>query len=263
MSGTVAILQARMSSSRLPGKVLAEVRGRPMIAQQIDRLRRAETLDRLVVATSTDASDDPLAALCEDMGIDVHRGSLTDVLDRYYQAAKRWRADTVVRLTGDCPLVDPAVIDALVTFYHDGGYDYASNAVTRTFPKGLDAEVFSFAALEAAWTEAVLPSHREHVTRFFYLNEDKSRFRMGFMTQECDLSALRWTVDYPEDLEFVRRVYDALYPVDPAFAMDAILDLMARQPELARLNAHIDAAETERACQAQDSAYLTGAKGAD
>ena len=156
----LGILQARASSRRLPGKVMKPILGRPMLERQIERLRRARRLDKLVVATSTDPSDDPIAALCRSLAVECFRGSLDDVLDRFYQAARRAAPRAVVRLTGDCPLADPAVIDQLIELHARGGYDYTSNTLTRSYPDGLDAEVTQLHCLEAAWREARLPSER-------------------------------------------------------------------------------------------------------
>ncbi|HXC40611.1 MAG TPA: glycosyltransferase family protein [Burkholderiales bacterium] len=227
---TVAILQARTSSSRLPGKVLKPLFGRPMLARQIERVRRAARLDELVVATSVDASDDALEALCREEGVACFRGSLDDVLDRFYRAAEAQAAETVVRLTGDCPLADPDLIDALVEFFFSGGYDYASNAVPPTFPDGLDAEVLGFGCLRQAWRQATLPSQREHVTSFIYNHPE--RFRVGSYRNPVDLSHLRWTVDEAEDFEMVSGVYAELYPVDPRFGWQDVLRLLERRPEL-------------------------------
>jgi spore coat polysaccharide biosynthesis protein SpsF len=231
----LAILQARMSSTRLPGKVLQPILGRPLLALQLERVARSRCIDQVMIATSEDASDDPLEALGRELGLLVHRGNLHDVLDRYTQAARRVRPATVVRLTGDCPLLDPAVIDEVIGFYADGAYDYASNTIEPTYPDGLDCEVFKFAALERAWLEAKLPSEREHVTPF--LKKHPELFRLGSYKSPVDHSALRWTVDEPEDFAFVRRVYEALYPVDPAFTTDDVLALLAREPGLAAINA--------------------------
>lgn len=230
----LAILQARVSSTRLPGKVLLPLLGKPMLARQIERVRRARRIDRLVVATSDAADDDGIARLCAEEGVDCHRGSLDDVLDRFHGAALRFAPEHVVRLTGDCPLADPAVIDDVIGFYLGGGYDYATNAVQPTFPDGLDVEVFRFACLEQAWREATLPSQREHVTPF--LHGQPQRFRVGHYRQATDLSRLRWTVDEPADFDFVQRVYEALYPANPAFGTADVLRLLARRPELAALN---------------------------
>ena len=233
----LAILQARTSSSRLPGKVLKPILGEPMLARHIKRLRRARHLDPLVVATSTEASDDPLAALCERLGVHCHRGSLNDVLDRFYQAAAPWKPDHLLRLTGDCPLADPQLIDACIDTHLAGDFDYTSNALRPSFPDGLDAEVFRFSCLADAWREASLPSEREHVTSFIYRRPE--RYRIGHHVQDTDLSWLRWTVDRPEDFQVVEAIYQALYPGKPEFTTADILAFLARHPEVARLNADI------------------------
>lgn len=234
-SECVAILQARMSSTRLPGKVLLPIMGRPMLLLQIERLKRCTRIDRLVVATSTDAADDVLHAACLGAGVECYRGSLADVLDRFYQAALRYQPLCVVRLTGDCPLADPAVVDAVVQAFADGGADYVSNTLQPTYPDGLDVEVFTFAALASAWREARLPSEREHVTPFIYGNPRLFRLRNVGLAE--NLSQMRWTVDGPEDLQFVRAVFEALYARNNAFDMKDILDLLQQHPELGEINA--------------------------
>lgn len=238
MMEILAILQARTSSSRLPGKVLRPILGQPMLFRQIERLRRAETLQAIVVATSDDPSDDALAALCADMGLACHRGSLNDVLARVHGACLRYGpARHVVRLTGDCPLADPAVIDMVVRRHLASGADYTTNALQPTWPDGLDIEVMTFGALQRAFAEARLPSEREHVTP--YITKHPEWFRIEHVRAEQDFSSLRWTVDEPADLEFVAEVYAALYPQDNAFDTTAVLGLIARRPELARLNGQI------------------------
>jgi spore coat polysaccharide biosynthesis protein SpsF len=251
--GTVAILQARCSSSRLPGKVLKPILGTPMLAHQLARLGAVTHIDKLVVATSTDATDDPLVELCERAGVSCFRGDLNDVLDRYYQAARAEAPDHVVRLTGDCPLTDPEVIDQLMDFYHEGGYDYASNTIKPTFPHGLDCEVFSFAALEEAWREARLPSQREHVTPF--IKTQPERYRLGLFQHEPDLSHLRWTVDEPSDFAFVTRVYERLYSAMPNFRTRDVLRLLEREPELASINASVIRDEGYKKSLQQDAEY--------
>lgn len=230
--GVLAILQARVSSSRLPRKVLKPILGRPMLLHQLDRVRRARTLDALVVATSTDPADDAIAQLCATAGVDCFRGSLDDVLDRFYQAARRYTPQYVVRLTGDCPLADPELIDRVVNVCRTEALDYSG--AEPSFPDGLDVEVMQFSALEEAWKEATRPSDREHVTQF--INRQRDRFRVRGVSNDVDLSHLRWTVDEPADLELVTRIYEALYPSNPAFTTKDILDLLARRPELATLN---------------------------
>ncbi len=203
----VAIIQARMSSSRFPGKVLAELGGMPMIVFMVQRVRRAKGVDRLVVATSTDASDDPLARTLEAHGIDCFRGHLHDVLDRFVHAARALGADHVVRLTGDCPLMDADLIDRGLSELALGGTDYVSNCIPPSFPDGLDVECFTMAALEIADREAMKPSEREHVTPF--IRNGCAGLTSRGWSAAADLSALRWTVDHPEDLEHVRALVRA------------------------------------------------------
>lgn len=233
----LAILQARASSTRLPGKVLLPMVGAPMLARQIERLRRATCFDALVLATSDRADDDPVAEVAAGAGIGCYRGSLDDVLDRYYQAALPHAPNHVVRVTGDCPLADWEVIDRVVQFAIDGGYDYASNTLKPTWPDGLDVEVTTFAALETAWREADTKLEREHVMPFITTRPD--RFRLGSCENDRDLSGLRWTVDEPRDYEFVSRVYETLFPANPAFTTENVLALLAERQDLADLNAGI------------------------
>lgn len=230
----MAILQARMTSRRLPGKVLRTILGRPMLALQLERLKRCAGAQKLIVATSTDASDEAIAALCEREGTECFRGSLEDVLDRFHQAALTYRPDHVVRLTADCPLADPELIDRVIEFHLEGGYDFTSNALVRTYPTGLDASVVRRAALEQAWREARLPAEREHVT--LYMKAHPERFRIGDFRDTQDRSSLRWTVDEPADFDFVRAVYERLYAQNPRFGMDDVFELLAREPALADIN---------------------------
>ncbi|WP_126444173.1 cytidylyltransferase domain-containing protein [Sulfuricystis multivorans] len=231
----LAILQARASSTRLPRKVLAPILGAPMLARQLERLAHCGEIDRLVVATSVEPGDDEIVALCRQRGVECYRGSLDDVLDRFYRAATRHRPEQVVRLTGDCPLADPALIDELIRFHCHEGFDYSSNCHEPSLPDGLDAEIIRMAVLETAWREACLPSEREHVTPF--IRNHPERFRIGLWKNPVDLSRLRWTVDEPADLDFVRAVYEALYPHHPRFGMQDVLELLARKPELVAINA--------------------------
>lgn len=211
---TVAIIQARMGSSRFPGKVLEPLAGRPSIVFMAERVRRARTIDTLCVATSCDPSDDALAELVEGAGFPVFRGSLDDVLDRFLGAAHMLDAEIVVRLTGDCPLSDPDVIDRVVNLLVTERLDYASNAAPPTFPDGLDVEAMTMATLEEADRDASAGSDREHVTLF--VRNHPERFRAGCIDSEVDCSDLRWTVDYPDDLELVRALVDAV--ADPVGA---------------------------------------------
>jgi len=219
---TVAILQARMSSTRLPGKVLMPLAGRPMISRQIERLARCTKLTRLVVATSRDPTDDPLHAHLTAEGVDVFRGELQDVLTRYLDCAHHFGlSGDIVRLTADCPLIDPVVVDEAIGLRARSGADYVSNGRDRTYPRGLDVEVFPLSALEQAGRRAVDDYDHEHVTPYLY-NNPGSFTRCDLIQTGRNDSRLRWTVDTPEDYAFVARVYDALYPTRPDFTSEDI-----------------------------------------
>lgn len=232
----VAIIQARMGSSRLRGKSMALIENRPMLWHVVQRVKRARLVDRVVVATTSSENDDTIAKMCTENGIPVYRGSENDVLDRYYHAARDERAAYVVRITADCPLIDPDVIDRVVRRFQRGDLDYASNAMVRTYPDGLDTEICSFSALERAWHEATKAYEREHVTP--YLRSEK--FRTANV--ENDLSSVyqhyRWTVDEPEDLEFIRAVYQAFRHKE-TFGMKDVLELIDKNPELEKMNSDI------------------------
>jgi spore coat polysaccharide biosynthesis protein SpsF len=232
---TVAIIQARMNSSRLPGKVLTDIAGKPLIQRVVDRARAAKVFDEVVVATSQEASDDSLVLYCEENDIPVFRGNLNDVLDRYVQAATKHNADIVVRLTGDCPLLDSNVLHKLMTMYETGDFDYVSNVVERTYPDGLDAEVMSIETLKRAHQEATLPSEREHVTP--YIHKHPEQFRLGHLTMDRDLTQHRWTVDEPRDLELVRAIVSHFG--DKTFGMEDVLAFLEANPSLQRINAGI------------------------
>lgn len=206
-----------MSSTRLPGKVMAPILGEPMLGRQVERLRRCKRIDALTVATSDGDDDAPIAAYCERLGLPVYRGSLHDVLDRYRNAALAFGpSDAIVRLTADCPLADWDVIDQVIDTHMAGGYDHTNNtSPERTYPHGLDAEAVRPEVLEIAWREARDPYEREHVTPFVYRRPE--RFRLGSLINPDPAPELRWTVDTPEDLAFVREVYERLYPSNPAF----------------------------------------------
>ena len=231
----MAIIQARMGSTRLPGKVLADINGRPMLWHVVHRVQSAKSIDHVVVATSVNPADDPVAGYCLDNGYRYFRGSETDVLDRFYQAAKQFKAETVVRITADCPLMDPLVIDKVVKTFLEGDYDYVTNTLRYTFPDGIDVEVFSFPALKTAWQEAKSPLEREHVTPYL---RNSGRFRICNVENEVDLSNryLRWTVDEPSDLEFIRALYSKNGSGGLALSMDAILRLLDQKPELTKIN---------------------------
>ncbi|MCX4037042.1 glycosyltransferase family protein [Aeromonas caviae] len=230
----LGILQARASSSRLPGKVLKPLLGVPMLARQIERLQRSTRLDQLVVATSDQAGDEAISALCAELGVPCFRGPLDDVLQRFHLAAQPFGPSQIVRLTGDCPLADPALIDELVELHLTGGYDYSSNCWDPSYPDGLDAEILSAATLALLAEYAHTPTQREHVT--YYIRQHEAQFKIGKLARQPSLAHLRWTVDEPADFALVEQIYQRLYPSNPAFATDDILALLAREPQLATLN---------------------------
>lgn len=230
----LAIVQARCSSTRLPGKVLAPVAGRAMILRQLERLQRSTAIDTLVVATSVEPSDDPLVELMESEGITIRRGPLADVASRFAMVASEFSPDSIVRLTADCPLADHAVIDRVIGEHVSSGADYTSNTQVRTYPQGLDVECVTAAAFDRMMALPLSDAEREHVTMALYSRPNE--FVLRNVSQSDDHSNLRWTVDRPDDLEFVRAVYDALYGTTPDFLQDDILALLARTPGLNHTN---------------------------
>ena len=232
----VAIIQARMGSSRLPGKSLAEIEGRPMLWHVIQRVKRARLVDRVVVATSIAPADDAIEKMCRENDIPCHRGSENDVLDRFYAAARAEKASQVVRITADCPLIDPEVIDRVVRRFQRGDLDYASNAMVRSYPDGLDTEIFSFSALERAWHEASKTSEREHVTP--YLRSEKFRTANVENGSTSLYQHYRWTVDEAADLDFIRAVYKAFREKE-SFGMKDVFELIEKTPGLEKMNSEI------------------------
>ncbi|MCE4556111.1 cytidylyltransferase domain-containing protein [Roseateles cellulosilyticus] len=236
---TLAVVQARLSSSRLPGKVLMPLHGMPMILFMLARVRRTTRIDEIVLATSTDASDDPLADAVAAAGYTVHRGPLDDVLARFVGAVEPRAADWVVRLTGDCPLIDPAIVDRVISQAQSERLDYCTNADPASFPDGLDVEVCTRAALLASATDARLQSEREHVTLF--IRNHPERFRLNHLRAVADLSALRWTVDHADDLALVQALVAAIAARggDPLQAdLFDLLRVVSEQPQLAHANLH-------------------------
>jgi spore coat polysaccharide biosynthesis protein SpsF len=236
----VVIIQARMSSSRLPGKVLKDIAGKPMLVRVAERASRADLVDLVGIATTGNKSDDAIVELCHQQGYPVWRGSEFDVLDRFYQAAKSFQADVIVRLTADCPVIDPAVIDKTIQAFLDAGVDFAATRLPppwkRTYPIGLDVEVCSLAGLERAWNEADQPYQREHVMPYFY--DQEGRFRILILNNDKDYGSMRWTVDTQEDLVLIRHIFER-FPGRDDFSWQEILDLFQREPELADVNAHV------------------------
>jgi spore coat polysaccharide biosynthesis protein SpsF len=235
---TVAIIQARMGSSRLPGKVLLDLAGEPMLARVVHRVRRAEILEDVIVATTTEPADDELAGLCAARGWHYFRGSQDDVLDRYYHAARENTADLVVRITSDCPLIEPEIIDQVgrELLGHHTAADYACNFLPeRTYPRGLDVEAFWFDTLKRLWQEDQNPAWREHVTQ--YLHHHPERFAILGVKNEVNLSMLRWTVDTPEDFELVERIYGRFG--NDRFSWKEVLKLFRENPDWLEVNSQV------------------------
>lgn len=246
LNQVVAIIQARLGSTRLPGKVLKLILGRPVLWHIVNRVRSVTSIGEVVVATSALPADQTIIAFARKHDVPWFAGSENDVLDRFYHAAMKYGGDPIVRITGDCPLVDPGVLGRVIELYrsHEGKVDLVSVATGAgvatdnfkggRFPDGLDGEVIAFAALDRAWREAIRASDREHVTPYIWRNTDM--FRVMNLTSETDYSQLRWTLDNQEDLEVISRIYAALYREDRPFLMGEVLALLSLHPELAKMN---------------------------
>jgi spore coat polysaccharide biosynthesis protein SpsF len=231
----VAIIQARMGSTRLPGKVLKDLAGDTVLARVVSRTRRAKLVQQVVVATSDLPADDAIAQECNRLSVACFRGDEADVLDRYFRAAQQFSADGIVRITSDCPLIDPELIDATVQAFLEGRADYCTNALVVRYPRGLDVEVFTFEALARAEDCAKEAYQRTHVTPYFY--ENPGLFNIASLTADADYSDLRWTLDTIEDLEMLREIYDRLEGRDLGWR--EVLDLIKNTPELARINSSV------------------------
>jgi len=232
-----AIIQARMGSTRLPGKVLNNIAGKPMLWHLINRLQRSVFIEKIIVATTTNEIDCPILDVAEKSGVESFAGSEHDVLDRYYQAAKKFHADIIVRITADCPLIDPRVTDRVIQCYleNKGKVDYVSTGIPPTYPDGLDTEVFSFTALEKAWKEAKSQSEREYVTSYIWKN--KQIFRLANVANEEDLSYMRWTVDEDRDFLFITEIYKGLYRGEnEIFYMEDVVNFLKTYPKLMSIN---------------------------
>jgi spore coat polysaccharide biosynthesis protein SpsF len=232
----LAIIQARMGSRRLPGKVLMDLGGETVLARVIHRLSRSRLVSKLIVATTDSPADIAIVGECQRLGVSYFRGSENDVLDRYYQAARAAIAESVVRITSDCPLIDAELVDDTVRIFVERQADYSSNVFPRSYPRGLDVEVFTMAALDRAWRQAREPHQREHVTPYFY--EHPGTFKLAFTRNESDYSAYRWTLDTAEDLDLLRNIYSRFGNQDN-FGWREVLMLIEREPELAELNTHV------------------------
>jgi spore coat polysaccharide biosynthesis protein SpsF len=235
----VTVIQARTGSSRLPGKVLLPLAGKPLLVRMVQRVMRASYTGTVVVATTTESEDDPIESICHENGWNIYRGHPTDLLDRHYQAAKLFQADAVVKIPSDCPLIDPAIIDKVLSVYLNNhpDVDFVSNLHPATYPDGNDVEVMKFSVLETAWKEATLPMEREHTTPFIW--ERPERFKLLNVSWETGWNysmSHRFTIDYPEDYQFISRVYDELFESNPTFGLNDILTLLHSKPEIFEIN---------------------------
>jgi spore coat polysaccharide biosynthesis protein SpsF len=235
----VTIVQTRCSSTRLPNKVLLPILGKPLFIRQLERIANALFSSKIIVATSQEQSDDIIEKISIEHGFEIFRGNLTDLLDRHYQAAKIYQADAVVKIPSDCPLIDPKIIDKIISFFIENSdkYDYVSNLHPATYPDGNDVEIMHFSALEKAWFEAKKDFEREHTTPFIWENPNK--FKIGNVKWETGLDfsmSHRFTIDYPEDYDFIRTIYEKLFPNNPYFSLEDILNLLENEPELKKIN---------------------------
>jgi spore coat polysaccharide biosynthesis protein SpsF len=235
----VIIVQARMTSTRLPGKILKKVLGKSLLEYQIERLRRVKLADEIVIATTINETDEPVVKLCNSVSVPYFRGSEEDVLSRYYETAKAHQADLIARVTSDCPLIDPEVIDRVIKFYidHQTKYDYVSNCLERTYPRGMDTEVFSFKVLQEAFLEATALPDREHVTPF--IHRQPQRYSLASVNYSENQSDHRWTVDTPEDFQLIKKIIEVIYPKLPDFTLRDCLNLLEKNPEWSTINAHV------------------------
>ncbi|NVN96590.1 MAG: glycosyltransferase family protein, partial [Bacteroidetes bacterium] len=234
----LTVIQARMSSSRLPGKVMLPILDKPLLYRMVERLEKAKNIGQIVIATSKMIEDDQIEDFCKEINLSCFRGHLTDLLDRHYQVAKTFGADTIVKIPSDCPLIDPKIINKVIQYFIDNAeFDYVSNLHPATYPDGNDVEIMSFQALELAWENAQKPFEREHTTPFIW--ENKESFKIGNVKWETNLdlsSSLRFTIDYIEDYNFIKCVYEELYHTNPKFGLNDILQLLKKKPEIADIN---------------------------
>lgn len=253
------IIQARRASTRLPDKVLKDILGKPVLELVIERVRKAGMAEDILVATTKRIEDKEIVVLANRLGVEAFTGSEDDVLDRYYEAAKKYSMKHIIRITADCPLIDPEVIDKVAEHYFGTEADYCSNMLERSFPDGEDVEVFSFSVLEDAWKNSNLASEREHVTPYIVKNPEK--FELENFKIDKDFSGKRWCMDQDRDFQFIKRVYEALYPKDPGFSMYDVLDFLAKHPEVEAINKDIDPNEGYQKSLREDR--VVGAGGRD
>ena len=247
----VAIIQARLGSTRLPQKVLKKIKEKTLLELYINRLEPSKKIDKIVIATTRLPTDNAIVELAEEIGVDYFRGSENDLLDRYYKCASQYQADTILRVTPDDPFVDHQVIDQAITLFKENDVDFVTNHFEPTYPEGLDVEVYSFVALETSWKNAKLLSEREHV--FPFIQNNQNDFKIINFKQAVDFSHLRWTIDYECDFEMTKQIYNHLYEKAPVFLQQDIITLLKKYPEIANMNAHINRKEGFNKTKAEDN----------
>ncbi len=237
MKNIVTVIQARLGSSRLPNKVMMDILGQPLLLRMIARVQKSQLKGTVVVATTVEGEDDMIETLCSENDIHCYRGSKVDLLDRHYQAAKLFQADAVVKIPSDCPLIHSSVIDKVLGYFLKHDFDYVSNLHPATYPDGNDVEIMTFTSLEKAWKEADKNFEREHTTPYFW--ENPGIFHIGNVAWETGLDysmSHRWTIDYPEDYQFIKAVYENLYPLNPNFTLQEIIDLTREREDIFSIN---------------------------
>ena len=259
MSNICCIIQARIGSTRLPGKVMMNVENqKPVLYFVIKQLQECKLIDKIIVATTTNAEDDQIVNYSKNLGIDCFRGSSKDVLDRYYQCAKEYLVSTIVRITSDCPLIDPEIVDSVINMFENNSYDYITNFLPNpTFPSGTEVEIFSINALKKAWENAKLPSEKEHVTPYFSNHQDE--FKITHIKNSENLSHLRWAVDKMEDLKLVRKIVSKIKK--RPILMKNIVDLFSKEPELTEINKNVNRKEGDTKSLKEDQEFLRNQHG--
>ena len=245
-NNVIIIVQARMSSTRFPGKVLKEVLDKSLLSYQLDRLKLVRNVTEVVVATTTNKADDAILQFCKEERVPIFRGSEDNVLERFYLTAKAFDADLIIRISGDCPLIDPSIVDDIIYHYINNfpNYDYVSNTLDRSFPRGMDTEVFSMQALSEVYQNAQTDAEKEHVTPYIYQHPEL--FKLGNFSHSWDFSNYRLTVDTEEDFELIKKILENLYPDHQDFSLDDIITLLKTHPEWVEINSHIQQKNVER-----------------
>ena len=231
------IIQARIGSTRLPEKVIRKIEGKTVLEHVIERAKRIKDVGKIILATTAKKEDDILEKIAMDCGMFVFRGSENDVLDRFYQTAKKFGIDHIIRITADCPVIDSNIVDKVVNYYFEGGFDYVGNSHPPTFPDGMDIEIFNFGTLKRAWKNAVSNEDREHVTSYIYKNPNE--FKTGNFSSDKNYSDIRLTLDEKEDLELIKKIYGNLYKSNPQFGLEDIVNVFSAKPKLIEINSKI------------------------